>query len=87
VAKPLQYLRRTEASQVTVEIRYDRRAFRVRVPTKRWEEGSKFDATPARGILVDLSIPAAAAYDASSRRWVMSSLLSYPRPPDDGLQP
>jgi hypothetical protein len=36
--------------------------------------------------VVDLNIPAAGAYAASSRGSAMSRLLAWPRVPDDGLE-
>jgi signal transduction histidine kinase len=39
------------------------------------------------GTVVDLSIPAAAAYDAATRRSALFNLLAWPRTPGDGLEP
>jgi nitrate/nitrite-specific signal transduction histidine kinase len=39
------------------------------------------------GTVVDLSIPAAAAYAAVTRRSALFNLLAWPRTPGDGLEP
>jgi signal transduction histidine kinase len=108
-------LRHAEAYQVLVDIRYDRRALRVRVrddgvgiddevlgnkpPARHFglhgmreraeAVGGRLEvlSKPGEGTLVELSIPAAAAYAAAARRAALFDLLAWPRAHDDSTEP
>jgi signal transduction histidine kinase len=108
-------LRHAEAHKVLVDIRYDRRALRVRVrddgvgiddeelgnkpPARHFglhgmreraeAVGGRLDvlSKPGEGTLVDLNIPAAAAYAAPARRSAISNLLAWLRSQDDSMEP
>ena len=108
-------LQHAAAHQVLVDIRYDRRALRVRVrddgigiddevlgnkpPARHFglhgmreraeAVGGRLDvlSKSGEGTLVDLSIPADAAYAASRRRAGLFRLLAWPRARHDSVEP